>query len=250
LDYDGTLTPIAQEPKLARLSFPARKAIRNLSSQKEIKVSVISGRSLFDLKRLVRIPGITYAGNHGFEIEGPEINHVHPGALDAAGLLREIAARLKKGYRSTAGIFVENKKFTLSVHYRQLDVQNIGFSKALLLNEIAPYLAQSQVVLTEGKKVWEIRPALQWTKGETVMWLYARALAHAGKRVYPVYVGDDQTDEAAFKALKHQGLTVKVMENPREFTNAEYRLSSPDEVLELLEKIKKLKTREPDRKLK
>lgn len=244
LDYDGTLTPIAERPEMAKLTVPVRSILRELARQEGIKIALISGRALGDLEKRVRIPGLIYAGNHGLELHSPKIRHVHPAAVEFKQILGKIAGRLKKIYGDLPGIIVENKIFTLGIHYRNLAPGKVDFAKSLLLKEIGPYLGKSRVVLKEGKKVWEVRPAVEWDKGKTVLWLFARVLANSRRRVLPVYVGDDLTDEDAFRALKHRGLGIKVTEDSREMTEARYYLNSPDEVLEFLKRLKRIKAAE------
>ncbi len=244
LDFDGTLTPIVQRPELARLPPRARKVLSDLSRSSDVTVCVVSGRSLPDLKNRVRIPGLVYAGNHGFEIDGPKISHVHPSADSFKDLLKKIAKSLELVFKPIPGILVENKKFTLSIHYRMADPQKVDYAKLLLFREIGGYLGKSQVVLTEGKKVWEIRPPIEWNKGRTVLWLFARLLAKSKERVLPVFIGDDMTDEDAFKALRHRGMGIRVTDEPEKPTEAAYFLYSPAEVFSFLKRLSHLKSSE------
>ncbi|MBI4430760.1 MAG: trehalose-phosphatase [Candidatus Omnitrophica bacterium] len=241
LDYDGTLTPIVERPEMAKLAPDVRNILRELVRQEGIKIVVISGRSLSNLEKLVRIPGLIYVGNHGFELHGSKIHHVHPAAEKSKQLLHKIAGRLKKDYGALLGIIVENKTLTISIHYRRLDPGKVDFAKLLLFKEIGQYLSRSQVVLREGKKVWEVRPAIEWDKGKTVLWFLARVLSSAQRSVRPVYIGDDLTDEDAFRVLKRRGLGIKVTNDPNEATEAAYHLNSPAEVFEFLERLKQIK---------
>ncbi|MBI3317282.1 MAG: trehalose-phosphatase [Candidatus Omnitrophica bacterium] len=241
LDYDGTLTPIKERPEMAKLHSEVRNILRALARQEDVQIAIISGRSLSNLEKLIRIPGLTYVGNHGLELHGPKIRHVHPSAQESKLLLHKIAMRLKKAFGPLPGIIVENKIFTLSVHYRQLDPNKIDFAKRLLFKEIGHLLGKSQIVFKEGKMVWELRPAVEWDKGKTVLWLFARVLTRARGRVWPVYVGDDLTDEDAFRVLKGKGLAVKVTQDSREATEAPYYLESAGEVLEFLKRIYQMK---------
>lgn len=244
LDYDGTLTPIVDRPERARLPRAHRKILRDLSDEDEMTLFIVSGRSLSDLKKRVRLPNLVYVGNHGFELEGPRLHHVHPGAEDARRLLRKISSRLRRIYRFFPGILIENKTFTVGIHYREAEPEKVGLAKAILLEEIGAYLVKTRVILAEGKKVWEIRPAVKWNKGRTVLWLLARHLAAASRPLLPVYIGDDVTDEDAFGAIRNRGLAVKVTEDPRELTEAAYYLRSPAEVIEFLRRLKTFKRRE------
>jgi len=241
LDFDGTLSPIAARPELAKLLPSQRGSIRALAAQKDVKVVVISGRALGNLKKRVGVPGITYVGNHGLELEDPGMRHVHPAALESRLLLKKMSYRLKKAFNFMPQRLVENKTFSVSVHYRQLSEDRERFAKVVLLKEIGDHLGKGRVVLTEGKKVWEIRPPVEWNKGKTVLWILARVLAHGVKHVLPVYLGDDATDEDAFKALQHRGLSIRVTDNPREKSYATHYLRSPEDVSEFLKRLRKIK---------
>ncbi len=241
LDYDGTLTPIVERPEMAKLAPKVRNILKELARQESVKIVVISGRALSEIKRLVDIPSLTYVGNHGFEIEGPSMRHVHPSSEQTAKLLSRIAKRLNKAFKIYPGILVENKKLTLSIHYRNLEAKMVNEAKKLFEKILEPYLTTKQAEITEGKKVWEIRPALAWNKGATVSWLFERSVAALNSAILPVYIGDDQTDETAFHSLKRNGLTIRVTDNPFEETQAKYFLRGPEEVVEFLKRIKGLK---------
>ncbi|MBI4358714.1 MAG: trehalose-phosphatase [Candidatus Omnitrophica bacterium] len=243
LDYDGTLTPIVRRPSLAKFSATGKKILRNLVSMDDIRIAIVSGRSLSEIKSLVGVSGIVYAGNHGFELEGPYLHYVHPAAPLAKKVLKKIFNELKEALESLSGIFIENKIFTLSVHYREVKSSQVETARAIFLKSVTPHLESSQIVLTEGKKVWEVRPAVRWHKGTTVLWLLGRVLAQASKRVLPIYIGDDQTDEDAFKAMKRKGLSIKVNDpgTHRMATKADYYVSSPNEALKFLNWVKKTK---------
>lgn len=241
LDYDGTLTPIVEEPRLAQLSPRGKKILEDLIFIRNVKVILMSGRLLEELKERVGVFGIIYAGNHGFELEGPSIRHVHPGALDACKLMHAIFQQLMERFRHFPGIFVEDKVLTLSVHYRGVEEEKIAMAKQYFSEIVQPYAHSSQVILTEGKKVLEIRPGggIQWDKGKALLWILGQVLAHSAQRVFPIYIGDDQTDEDAFRAVKPRGLGVKVLESAGgSLSEAAYYLHSPEEVLDFLERLK------------
>ncbi|MCM8775497.1 MAG: trehalose-phosphatase [Candidatus Omnitrophica bacterium] len=244
LDYDGTLVPMMPRPDMAKLTARKKTIIEKLSKQTDIKVVVISGRELKDVKKCVGIPEIVYAGNHGLELEDPQIKHIHPAAVEFEAFVRKLVDRLKRAYTFLPEILIEGKTFSVSVHYRQVPEKKIELAKMILLKEIGGYLGQSQVGLTEGKKVWEIRPPVAWNKGHTVTWLFGRIIAHIGERALPIYIGDDLTDEDAFRALKHRGITIKVVNDPREETAARYYLLSPNDAFEFLRRLIKMKEKE------
>ncbi len=237
LDYDGTLTPIVKNPAKGVLSASGRNLLRALKKLQGVRIALISGRSLKSLKKMVRVPGMIYAGNHGFELEGFGMKRVHPAALATRSVMRRIVGKLKTDCRLIPGLLIENKTYSLSVHYRRLPAKEIPAAKSLLLKSIGPFLKSSQVILTDGKKVWEIRPAAEWNKGTTLVWLFARVFSEGPGHIHPLYIGDDLTDEDAFKALKNRGTVIKVTGKQKEHSHAVYRLRSPREVLEFLKKI-------------
>lgn len=241
LDYDGTLTPIVERPELAKLPSHTRTILKELAGQKEIKIILISGRSLSNLKELVRIPNLIYIGNHGFEFEGPKIHYIHPNALDAIKQLSALELQFKKAFEAFPEILIENKKLTLSIHYRNLEPEKIERAKSIFLKLAEPHVRNSDLSIAEGKKVWELRPQTQWNKGTTVIWLVARVLFQDAEHPLPLYIGDDITDEDAFKVLKHKGITVKVTQSADEISQADYHLKSPDEVVQFLKYLIDLK---------
>lgn len=241
LDYDGTLTPIAQRPDLAELSLENRKLLHDLMRTESLALAIVSGRSLGELKRLVGLRRLTYIGNHGLECECPSLHFVHPEAVEAKPLLQTLTRQLKWVLKPFRGIWVENKGLTVSVHYRELAGERLEEAQAIFLKIISPHLNTSRLVLSKGKKVWEIRPPTGWNKGTMILWLLARRKAKSSKEVLPIYVGDDQTDEDAFRALKGKGVGIKVDEDPPQTTEASYFLRGPEEVSIFLKRIKAVK---------
>jgi trehalose-phosphatase len=80
LDYDGTLTPIVEDPSRALLKAPTRHLLESMARRNDMDIAIISGRALGDLQKLVSVPNVIYAGNHGMEIRGPAFSFVEPAA--------------------------------------------------------------------------------------------------------------------------------------------------------------------------
>lgn len=245
LDYDGTLTPIVDHPHRARLSSVRRKLLRDLARAEGVKTAIVSGRSLADLKERVGIPGLVYAGNHGLELEGPAVHFVHPEASEARKLLQEISRKLLGVFESFPGIFVEDKALSLSVHYRKLSGEKLPEARAIFQKCLTPYIGASKILLRGGKKVWEIRPWTRWNKGTLVLWLVARILARSSERALPVYVGDDETDEDAFQAIRQKGIGIKVLEENGGPSAADYFVHSSQEVFDFLKRLIRIKKGSP-----
>ena len=227
LDYDGTLSPIAPRPELATLPEATREALRRLAAR--FPIAILSGRSREDVAALVGLDGLTYAGSHGFDIAGPDLRHEVgagiPESIDRA------AERLSKKLAGIEGALVEPKRFSLAVHYRlarEADLPRIESAVDTVLAD-HPDLRK-----TLGKKVFELRPWIDWDKGKALLWLLDTQ--RLGPDVLPLYLGDDVTDEDAFRAIEDHGIGILVAEEPRP-TAAAYALRSPDEVREWLERL-------------
>jgi trehalose-phosphatase len=236
LDFDGTLTPIAQTPKKAGLSGSARELLRRVSSKSELKLAFISGRSLKDIKKRIGLKNVIYSGNHGLEIDGPKLKFragISPGYRT---VIENIKDDLIKKMSAIKGVFVEDKGLSLGLHYRLVDKKEVSSVKTLFHEATFLYLARNKIKVESGKKVLEVRPAVEWDKGKVVLWLLRRQiLSSKAKNILPIYIGDDLTDEDAFKALEDKGLTIFV--GKPKGSRAQYYLKSPAQVIELLERI-------------
>ncbi len=232
LDYDGTIVPIARRPELAILPDDTRKLLRALTGK--FKLVIISGRDLNSVKQLVRLKSIYYVGNHGFEINGPSVKVIKSEAKRTRPIISDICRKLQEKVRKMKGVVLENKGLTASVHYRLLERDKVKKFKKIFWDVISPYVASGKVRVTEGKKVFEIRPNLNWDKGKAALWILS--VIDPKKKLIPVYVGDDQTDEDAFSALKDRGITVVVSPRPKG-SQAKFFLRNVGEVKAFLGKM-------------
>ncbi|MGH7860144.1 MAG: trehalose-phosphatase [Candidatus Binatia bacterium] len=230
LDYDGTLAAIVDRPELAKLSEPMRAALRALGEA--CPTAIVSGRARTDVATRVGLENLYYAGSHGFDIAGPGGI-----AFEAEPRLRpriEAACReLARAARAIDGAIVEDKRFAASVHYRLVAEAEVAHLEAAVDRVVA---ADPRLRKAHGKKVFEIRPRTDWDKGRAVLWLL-EALGLDGQGVVPVYVGDDETDEDAFSAIRARGIAILVADSARA-TAASYRLRDPGEVFELLGRLR------------
>ncbi|MBI0583286.1 MAG: trehalose-phosphatase [Methanomassiliicoccus sp.] len=231
LDYDGTMTPIVARPDLATLSDDMRTTLRQLA--RECQVVVVSGRDLNNVMRLVGLDDLGYAGSHGFEMVGPlgSFSESERGlpflkALDAA------EEQLRAGAAGIEGALVDRKRFALALHYRMVGKEEVPKLEALF-DEVAgqhPDLRPSG-----GKMVFELRPNADWDKGKAVLAMIER-LHLDPTQVVPLYIGDDLTDEDAFRAINDRGITIMVSDRPRE-TAARYFLTDVPEVQVFLDRM-------------
>ena len=230
LDYDGTLTPLRDHPGKARLSVPMRKALQTCAKRRDTDVSIISGRALDDLRRMVGQDGLTYAGNHGLEIDGPSIPgfahedlvHFRTRAEDLADALEVVAVD---------GAWIERKGPTLTFHYRAVPAN----ARAGLVEEAHQIISDAGYQPRDAHCAVEARPPIGWDKGRAVLHVLRTHYGQAwSERVRVIYVGDDHTDEDAFRFLAGLATTFRVgsADTP---TAANRRLPDVDSVRALLE---------------
>ena len=241
-DYDGTLTPIVDRPELAVLPENNKQLLEKLAYQGKITIGVISGRAISELKNLLRVDNMIYAGNHGMEIEGLGIKYQYPLSQDVKVLFNMLYRVLDKALSGIPEVIIENKGLTLSVHYRQVDRNQVEEVKNIFARTIGGLSAANKVRITAGKEVLEVRPAIDWNKGKAVKLLMKRAGNASGKNnVVPIYLGDDLTDEDAFEQTNryNNGITVFVGNN-YQVSKAKYYLDSPEEVTSFLKLLLEL----------
>lgn len=228
LDYDGTISEIAREPRLARPVSGAVEALEALAAHRgRITTALVSGRTLSDLRSMLPLPpGIALAGVHGLEL------------LDATGKI-EVAhgieacredlesARLWLDHNLPAysGFIVENKGVALALHYRQAARPIAHYVR----DSFEQFITQRTTSLRprHGKMVLEALPKIA-TKATAVRTLWRQV----GDQFEPVYFGDDLTDEDAFRELAAHGITVLVGEPRR--SAARYRVGRPADVVRML----------------
>ncbi|MDP8258241.1 MAG: trehalose-phosphatase [Candidatus Aadella gelida] len=244
LDFDGTITPIKKYPKGVILSSIMKKVVEDLSMTKDISVSIISGRELSEIKKMVGIKNIGYVGNHGLESEDEGLKHTIKEALKTEPLMRKINKELRTSLRSFKGIIVENKGLSLSVHYRTVKEKDVKKAKKVFSETVRMYKNKRRIKVGEGKKVWEIRPPMDKNKGTAVLDLLRKKEKAIKKTITPIYIGDDKTDEDAFRVFKKRGYTVKVCKENTKNTYARFYLRNTAEVKKVLENIVILKKRE------
>ena len=237
-DYDGTLTPIVKKPELAVLSHKMKCLLKKLTSQKWTKVTVVSGRSLKDVKNVVGLNRIAYAGNHGLELEGLKLKYTNKKALKIKRDLDAIYNRLVENLSIYSKLLIEHKGLTLSVHYRlEKNKKRLNRIFKILKNTTDIYVKQKKIRLAYGKKVVEIRPRINWNKGKIVLWLLEYFKQKTPLRnTLSIYLGDDTTDEDAFNILRKRGVGIFVG-SPKRKSLAKFYLRNTEEVANFLEKI-------------
>ena len=233
-DYDGTLTPIVPKPEDAVLSPRVRSLLAELAAKDGYLAGIVSGRSLADLRKRVAITGLVYAGNHGLEICGTDLDFVHPGVAASARTLEEAFGLLTASIARFPGATVEHKGASLTVHFRAVADAVAPRVDAAAEETVRPLAERNEVRITRGKKVLEIRPNIDWDKGKAI----AMIRDSYPDQPLPVFFGDDRTDEDGFDVVQEQGGLAVFVGPPRVSTKAWHRLESPDEVAQVLELLR------------
>ncbi|GER30517.1 haloacid dehalogenase-like hydrolase superfamily protein [Striga asiatica] len=215
LDYDGTLSPIVDDPDRAFMSDDMRFVLRSVAEH--FPTAIISGRSRDKVYKLVGLSELYYAGSHGMDIifpakdmvnlenhsncakftdhKGTEVNLFQP-ASEFIPMIDEVFRKLVEITQDIEGSKVENHKFCVSVHYRNVDENRWPVIAQYVHDILIDY---PRLRLTHGRKVLEVRPVIDWDKGRAVEFLLESLGFNNHNDVLPIYIGDDKTDEDAFK---------------------------------------------------
>ncbi|KAF7830677.1 putative trehalose-phosphate phosphatase C [Senna tora] len=258
LDYDGTLSPIVDDPDRAFMSHEMREAVREVA--KNFPTAIISGRSRDKVKEFVKLSNVYYAGSHGMDIMAPSMpvrssdGNRYTMALDSTkgngvpfqpakrflpATREQILKELENKTKDIKGARVEDNGFCMSVHFRQVQEEDYGVLEEKVKSVLEKH---PDFCLTEGKKVMEIRPSIEWNKGHALEYFLDTLGLSSSSNILPVYIGDDRTDEDAFKVLQSrgQGYPIIVSSVPKD-TKALYSLRDPSEVLIFLSRLAKWK---------
>jgi trehalose-phosphatase len=232
LDYDGTLTPIVNRPEDAVLSDAMKDIVRWLAQK--CTVAVISGRGLEDVRERVGIDDIFYVGSHGFEIAGPGgWRQEYEQAEAYLPVLDQAEKELQKALNGIAGLQIERKRYSIAVHYRRVAEQ--AHRKVEERARIVQQKHQRDLRVSSGKCVYDFQAKIDWHKGKALDWVL-EAASLKSTEVFSVYIGDDITDEDAFRAVKNRGVGIIVREGKRH-TDASYALNTTAEVGQFLEEF-------------
>ncbi len=233
LDYDGTLTPIVSRPEDAVISKQMKETLQKLAEK--YTVAIVTGRDKEDVENLVKLDEIIYAGSHGYIISGLDgISMEHPDSKKIIPRLDKIEKEAEKLLKEkTVGTQLDRKRYAIGLHYRNARPED---EKAVydIVNELIEKYPGHKT--GEGKKIVEIKPDIDWHKGKAVEWIMDALELSEKDDIIPVFIGDDITDEDAFKTLKDNGLGIMVGSHGQK-TNASYSLKNVFQVREFFKKL-------------
>ncbi|XP_060199970.1 probable trehalose-phosphate phosphatase D isoform X2 [Lycium barbarum] len=208
LDYDGTLSDIVPNPEEAFMTEKMRMVLREVANR--FPTAIISGRKRERDNKVV----------------------LYQPAKEFLPEKRKVLNILSERTKGIKGVNIEDNKFCISVHFRHVHTKDLG----TLWNVIAVVLEEYQNFrVSTGKKVFEIRPDIMWNKGHALEYFLEILGFGNSDDVLPIYIGDDRTDEDAFRVLRKrgQGFSIIVSAAPKD-TKALYSLREPKEVMEFL----------------
>jgi trehalose-phosphatase len=200
-DLDGTLCEFDPDPGAVYLP-PHRQELLNAIALRGASIGIVSGRRLADLRRRIGNLNATYlAGFHGLEIISPAGSFTHPDVVSVQTLVHDIRTAIAPGVAKLTGVFVEDKEFSITLHYREATPAAQVVAQSLLTTAARPDVEAGRLKLLPGSCAIELLPNVTWDKGAAVKWLREEA-ERVDRDVSLIYLGDDLTDEHAFAVLE------------------------------------------------
>lgn len=237
LDFDGTLIPIANTPDEAKLPQITKNLLQVLSCKKGVYVAIISGRRLSDIKKRVGLTNIIYGGNHGLEGEIFGEKYAFPIPNKICQDFLKIKKDLSQIANAFKGIFIEDKKLTLSFHYRMADQQQISEIKLLFHKALQPYIINKSIFIRQGNKVLDVMPNLKCNKGTFADLIIKRIKLITNRLPTIIAIGDETSDEDIFTDVQNS-ITVTI--GKKEHSKAKYHLNSPRDTIIFLKELNNL----------
>ncbi len=233
LDYDGTLTPIVNRPEDAQISATMRSTLSELAGR--FTVAVVTGRDKEDVEDFIGLDQLIYSGSHGFVTSGP--GGMYMEHEQSEEIIRQLDQAEKDLHRlldnKGEGVQIERKKYAIAVHYRNAPEKYVP----QVMESVDQLVGKGESLKKgEGKKVVEVKPDIDWHKGKAVWWIMEALGLDKQKDTVPVFIGDDVTDEDAFKVLKGKGIGILV-ENRGQETCADYSLKNVFQVEQFFKKV-------------
>ena len=135
--------------------------------------------------------------------------------------------------RKAQGVKIERKRYAIAIHYRNARNEDIPLIRQIVTETVSD---SGDFKIGEGKKILEIKPAIEWHKGKAVLWILEKLGLTDRDRFIPIYIGDDVTDEDAYEALKDRGIGIQVGPGAQP-TAAQFRLKNIYQVRILLKEL-------------
>jgi trehalose-phosphatase len=233
-DFDGTLVDFQPDPAAVWLPEGRRRLLERFLDPPALHLAIVSGRRMADVRERTGLRETAYfAGLHGLEIEGGGERFVHPQVAEARALVRGISSMLGARIADQPGAFLEDKELSVAVHYRQSPAQAHPAIEAAFEQVTRPAIESQRLRVMRGSFVLELLPNIPWNKGDAVRWIVER-VQRGGAPAFPVYVGDDVTDEDALREVEDRGVGIAASDR---VTGGDYRVDGPAGVEALLREL-------------
>jgi trehalose-phosphatase len=201
----------------------------------------VSGRPISDISNHIGLRKVFYIGNHGLEFKRPNddrIKILSKTKIDKSlKAIRNIARQLKEETKSLKGVWLEDKKYSISLHYRQANYKDAKIAAKVFNQIIAPAEKDKKIRVTRGKKVFEIRPSFNQNKGTAVEKI-KKILSK--KSPLLIYLGDDVTDEDVFRLMSKKDISIHIGKGDK--SAAQYSLKNVKAVGEFLKKVYRIRS--------
>ena len=211
MDYDGTLADFQVDPRTVTLPESRQLLLNALGRRSDFTGGIVSGRRIADLRtRVPAMASLFFAGLHGLEIEGPGLRFMHNAVGFAAPAIGVLAKDLRRAVKPLPGVFIEDKTLSVVLHTRGASIADRIHATTRFMALAEPVLSEGTLRLQEGDQILELLPNIDWAKGDAVRAIIRHVEAQTNEPVWPVYIGDDATDEDAFEEVGSKGLTIAV----------------------------------------
>lgn len=235
LDFDGTLAELVSHPSLSAMTPEMKETLENIANSGRVFVTIISGRDVDGVREKTGIKNIVYSGNHGLEVLYPDgMRHNQGISQELVDNFGNMVDELTKELAHD-GAWVENKKVSLTFHYRQVDPKLVPEmeARAKQIIESYGYRANQAHCAVEGK------PPIKWNKGLAAELILKSCFDSDWEKRKVIFAGDDTTDEDVMVAIKGFGRSFRVSKDENVQTNADYRIPSVQSVYYMLKWIER-----------
>ena len=219
LDFDGTLAEFNPDPAAPELTLERHDLLMQIARQPSMSLGIVSCRRLDDLRRRTKLPDHVYhAGLHGLEIEAYGERTTHPDLATAVERMTGLSECLKQLLTEFPDAYIEDKGASVAVHTRRMpkEMHDRAFARADVL--AVPWIAKNYLRRLEGNAVVEYLPNIKGHKGDATDWITADVETKLQREAWVAYIGDDITDEDAFRAIR-SGISILVGLRPTAATH-------------------------------
>ena len=230
-DFDGTLADFHDNPVMPWPTRETQRLLARLVERDDLSFGVVSGRRLEDVRaRTVMSDRAYFAGLHGLEIAVGGVRWTHPQVGPARASVHRLAFALHQMPGHVAGLYIEDKDASVAVHLRRVRPHERAAAETLVDRIARAFVDAGDVRSLRGELVVEFLPNVDWDKGDATRWIARDAASRSGQPSFVVFIGDDQTDEDAFRVIE-DGFGVLV---GRRTSAARFQLNNTREVTLLL----------------